>query len=81
MVLQALQAAYYKIYFPEDFYNAFFCTMISEDIRCRLLEGEEHNMQMLDDMRFGDGISDIESSLWDALLVAEEMYNRQIDVL
>lgn len=81
IVLQALQAAYYKIYFPEDFYSAFFNTMISEDIRRKLLEGEEQNMQMLDDMRSGKVTDDFDLSLWGALLVAEEMYERQIDVL
>lgn len=78
--LQSWRVAYYKIYHPKEFYQAYFNEMVTEDIRKKLLGGREANIRQLEDMDCPID-KDENYKLREALEVAEEMYTRGFNVL
>lgn len=79
-ILHALRCLHFKMYYPDDYYRAYFGEMISMETRRQLLNGKESNLQLLDEM-YDDSSDKRDDELFEALLLAEEMYDRGIDVL
>lgn len=79
-ILHSLRCLYFKMYYPEDYYRANFGELISMETRRQLLNGKEQNLQLLDEM-YDISPGERDRELYEALLLAEEMYDRGFDVL
>ena len=81
-VMMGFRIAYYKVYYPEAFYAAYFSTRANEFNAELVLQGEEYIKNYLKELDAkGNGLTAKEKSLYAILEVAREAMLRKIKFL
>ena len=80
-VMMAWRIAYYKIYYPQEFYCAWFSIRANTLNYEKMFRGKEILKNHLEEYRScADSLSASEKDEYTAMRIAEEMYERGIDI-